>query len=173
MKKGRVNVRMTHEERQVIRDRRANGESLADIARDTGIKYSTVQSVCSPSREYKYPIMRACIACSTLFAASNSRNVFCSERCRKISNGEIRNVKSCLICGKIVPDGNKKYCSPECCKEADKRFRYANSIKPENDPEMVLHEKKIKGDIKKCISEASKLGISYGEYMAQKYWANK
>lgn len=61
LSKGRANRRIdlshpatkiSHAEREVIRDRRNGGETLASIARDFNVSFQTVSDICRGSRSY-------------------------------------------------------------------------------------------------------------------------
>ena len=114
--------------------------------------------------------METCAYCGKELKNADWRRKYCSDACRyqakkirdrnRMRNQNTYIVIKCSICGKVfkISESNraKKYCSKECATTAARK-RLVKSSKNEGDR------------ISKKNEEARMMGLSYGQYQAQKY----
>lgn len=86
---------------------------------------------------------------------------------------------TCVICGKsfVRGKGKKITCSKECCAERNRianrermrELRKSKKFKSDLNKDIrATNKKKPKNNLNKDIKAARELGMSYGEYMANK-----
>lgn len=81
-----------------------------------------------------------CKRCGKKYLTDNSRNHFCSERCKK------QEIRKCLICGKeywSIKVSTSRTCSKECMKELKKQTTFKNyGVENPSQSKEVLEKKK-------------------------------
>ena len=111
-------------------------------------------------------IKRICAICGKEFLAESSSRKYCSRECRAIGAGKpITGVSRwgrsysqvCVYCGRTFDSGSPKgrFCSKYC------KDRYER--------EQRRREKELlkKNSINEIVKEATKQGMSYGQYVAK------
>lgn len=105
-----------------------------------------------------------CPICGKEFAGAGKR--YCSPECRKEAKKRRQTIdRFCPICGKQILIPRKRYCSDECRKEAElrneKRRRESMGAIPKS--EYLPYMPKV--SIREVVIKATKLGITYGEWV--------
>lgn len=114
--------------------------------------------------------MLKCVICGMEFKASNGMQKTCSRVCS--ANLKQRRMENrtwnctCIVCGKkFKTRTNRKTCSEECLTR-NKRLIAGKERKA---PVDYITPYVPKNDLGKAAVEASKHGMSYGQYYAQAY----
>lgn len=121
---------------------------------------------------------KVCAECGKTFLAKNKKRIYCDtcaierhrQQARERQNKERKLYDFvCPICGRAFQSHHvaAKYCSIECATEARRRSNpYVQKPKVKEKP------KRMGNDLAKIVAEADRLGMTYGQYVAQ-YEARK
>lgn len=110
--------------------------------------------------KHRQPEPRKCIGCGVEFIPKVSNQLFCSEQCRN----RTPRLYKCPICGTefLKKKRDPRGCSPECNEELRRREEQKEKKKHAATPRMKT--------IEEIVVEAARLHMSYGEYVASKYF---
>lgn len=120
-------------------------------------------------------MIKNCAVCGKEFERTHYNQIYCSLECQ--NKGHIKTVmdrksgvlKTCKTCGKkFVPSQSlRSYCSEECrdAVELKRREEYKLDFEGTHISEKPSGERHL--DI--SVSNANKLGLSYGQYKAKLY----
>ena len=119
-------------------------------------------------------IIKTCLWCKKSFKSRPDRGIFCSRKCRGLSENMKINI-TCQICGTVfyaVPARGKRFCSKPCVGKFNReRCKFGNvpNWKGDNVSYRNLHKWVVKwrGQPDTC-EDCGKKGTSH-----QMHWANK